>query len=239
MFANVLLAFAIASTGQKVDQSGHGVVEVKSQYLAEAFEGFENRAEVEKAISKIGNGDSASAWEILRPVMKFCDALASDTTTVYASVLNSREAAILKQSHKGERPLVFVDIACPSAYKTAAFLYVDQRESEKAFEALQKAQDLAPLWADAHAERGYLLRVLKDFKNALSEYRIALDLSERFEGSAPAKAVALRGIGFTLTEMGDLSGARDAYERSLLVDPTNQTAKHELEYIDSLSGGAR
>ena len=43
--------------------------------------------------------------------------------------------------------------------------------------------------------------------------------------------VALRGIGYSMIEFGDFAGARAAYERSLEVEPGNQIALKELEYI--------
>jgi len=43
--------------------------------------------------------------------------------------------------------------------------------------------------------------------------------------------VALRGIGYSMIELGDFAGARAAYERSLEVEPGNQIALKELEYI--------
>jgi Flp pilus assembly protein TadD len=58
-----------------------------------------------------------------------------------------------------------------------------------------------------------------------------LALAESFEAGEQMKAMALRGIGYSLVELGDLAGARQAYEQSLEAEPGNETARNELDYI--------
>ena len=48
------------------------------------------------------------------------------------------------------------------------------------------------------------------------------------------KPLILRGIGFSLTELGDLDGAQRAYEDSLKLEPSSELAKKELRYIQQL-----
>lgn len=89
------------------------------------------------------------------------------------------------------------------------------------------------------AERAYLVGRLGDRPAALALYRKALLLAEQYPSSAHARALILRGIGFSLTEMDDLDGASQAYRDSLQFDPASTLAKDELDYIDGLRKEAK
>ncbi|MEF9977498.1 MAG: hypothetical protein RR834_03235, partial [Thermomonas sp.] len=62
-------------------------------------------------------------------------------------------------------------------------------------------------------------------------YRSALTLSRKHEANKRAIALALRGIGYSHVELGDLDAAEQAYLESLEVEPGNALAQRELEYI--------
>lgn len=69
---------------------------------------------------------------------------------------------------------------------------------------------------------------------ALDVYRKGLDLARRFPSSNALEPIALRGIGFSLIEIGRLDEAEGALRESLDLDPGNPMALSELEYIDHL-----
>ena len=48
------------------------------------------------------------------------------------------------------------------------------------------------------------------------------------------RPTALRGIGYSLIELGELEAARQAFEKSLKMEPNNRLALDELEYIRKL-----
>lgn len=52
--------------------------------------------------------------------------------------------------------------------------------------------------------------------------------------AAYLEALALRGTGFALIELGDLPAVRQAYEASLQLDPASKIAANELVYIQQL-----
>lgn len=76
-----------------------------------------------------------------------------------------------------------------------------------------------------------MLNQLHRSGEALADYRLALQLVDRYPSNAGMKAIALRGLGYILVELGDLPGAERAYQDSLTADPDNALAKRELQYI--------
>ena len=96
---------------------------------------------------------------------------------------------------------------------------------------LDQATAMAPYWAEALVERGFVLNRLRRPREGLDSYRKALELTESFKSVDRVKAMALRGIGYSLIELGDMEAAKASYEQSLEIEPDNKTANNELEYI--------
>mgnify|MGYP001551189891 CR=1 FL=1 len=65
----------------------------------------------------------------------------------------------------------------------------------------------------------------------------AVYISTEFEASRYIKAAALRGLGFTLIELGNLDEAEVALRKSLILEPESQLAQGELLYIEQLRLG--
>ena len=83
-------------------------------------------------------------------------------------------------------------------------------------------------------ERGAALNHLKRPQEALSSYEAMLAILDQ---SDELRAVALRGRGFALTELGRLDEAEVAYRDSLKLKPENAVALAELKYIAGLKSG--
>lgn len=207
----------------------------QERVVAKSFEGSEYRDVVNEATLALKDKrTSAAGWKKLEPVLAYCDGKQSSHDVTYVSVSSQAEAELFGKSRQGPR-VVFVDMACPYAYKLAGFVAVRDDKANLARRYLDQAIVLAPYWADPHVELGFLLNSLADRVNALASYRRALELADaNHEGESASKPIALRGIGWTLTEMGDFDGATAAYKASLEVDPANPTAISELAYVDGL-----
>lgn len=174
--------------------------------------------------------DYSGARKRLAPVIAYCDQLATPTRDV-VSVANAAEYEAFVAAATSGKPVEWIDSACPSAYKMAAFVDIETRDHERALAMLDKTSAIAPYWAEPHAERGYLLNQLGRVSEGLASYQRAWELVERYESNDYAKALVLRGLGYTYVELHDLDRAEDLYRRSLQIDPENPTAKRELEYI--------
>lgn len=198
---------------------------------ADAYIGEEFRPDVAKSVAATQRGDDQAAWSALSSALAFCDQqISSDSTRVYSATNHAEQMEYAASTEAGVRTR-FVDHACPAAYKTAAFLAVRANDSKTAFAHLDRAQALAPHWAEPLAERGYLVGKLGDRVASLAIYETALGLTRKYPSSAYLEPLVLRGMGYALIELGRLDEAERAYEASLVLEPTSELAKKELTYI--------
>lgn len=193
--------------------------------------GAQYREEANRAARAALAGDHAQARRLLRPVLDYCDALATPTRDV-VNVADAAEYEAYIASRGDGQPVEWVDLACPNAYKMRAFLAVEDKAYDEALSFLDRAQAIAPYRAEAYAERGYVLNQLGRHDDALRSYERGLELVERHPSNAYARALMLRGLGYTWIELKDLDRAEGFYRRSLEVEPGNATATQELEYIE-------
>lgn len=202
---------------------------------ADPYVGMEYRANVARAARATQSGDDAAARRELGDVLAFCDRQASTADTRVYSVNNDDDAQLYRDEAGPDITVTFVDFACPAAYKIAAFLAVRGDHAAAAFAYLDRAEAIAPHWAEPVAERAYLVGKLGDRERSLSLYEDALAKARTYARSSYLQPLILRGKGFALTELGRLDEARAAYEASLALDPDNELAKHELRYIAELA----
>jgi tetratricopeptide (TPR) repeat protein len=202
------------------------IVEQKQHGLSEA-----DVKQMNEISSAISNGDKETAFLKLKPILAGCEARETTLGKAVISVDSVAEFLEYVASQDKKKDVIWMKDSCPQAYKTAAFLYVEQGDKQNAFNYLDLAAKAAPFWAEPYTERGYLLGKLGEFKPALEAYQKAITLAETHESSSYLKPLALRGLGFVLVEMGELDRAKAAYEESLKLEPNNKLAQGELEYI--------
>lgn len=192
--------------------------------------GVRFRADASAAAEAAMRGDHAEARKRLAPVIAYCDQLVTPLRDV-VSVASMAEYEAFVAASAGGKPVEWIDTACPSAYKMAAFLHVEAKQTDAALAMLDKAAAVAPYWAEPHAERGYLLNQVGRQQEGLASYERAWDLVERYPTNDYARALVLRGLGYTWIELRDLDRAEAFYRQSLEVEPGNALARRELEYI--------
>ncbi len=140
--------------------------------------------------------------------------------------------------HRGrptEQSIRWIPAAYPRAWFFLGFIYVHLRESTRALDALNRGLALEPDQPRLLCEKGQVLATLRDFSSALELYRRAE--TGRPETSPLQRAMALRGQGFQLIELGDLEAAEECFNRSLELDPKSELARDELKYIAHLRSG--
>ncbi|BCT92824.1 hypothetical protein LYSHEL_18480 [Lysobacter helvus] len=174
--------------------------------------------------------DAAKALALLAPIGEFCEALQRPGMRSIA-VAEEAEYDRYLAEHPGT-PVDLVDMTCPMAFHAQAFALIElKRESAEVLRALDRAIAIAPYWAEPHNERGFLLAQAGRRDEALASYRQAIALAEASRSKEGA-AVAYRGLGYTLVEMQQWQAAREAYDKSLAIEPGNRIALDELAFIE-------
>jgi len=101
--------------------------------------------------------------------------------------------------------------------------------------ALKLLVGRAPANAQYQIEYAYTVRVNGDLPRALEVYlqaeKLASKLPDKNEGSH-LRAMALRGQGFTLSDLKRWDEAVKAYKRSQKYEPDSEIARNELQYIE-------
>lgn len=224
----LLVAFCVQAERRVV------ITPTKTAKLAR-YTGHAWRDDVTAAFEAMMKGNTAGARPKLDAAVAFCNALARPGLTL-VSVATTAEYERYLDERTGDDPVEWVDHACPSAYKGAAFLIIEEKgNANDALAYLDKASAIAPYWAEPLAEKGFLLNQINRSPEALTAYLKAIELQNRFDNATnQSKALAWRGLGYTYVELGDLDKARSAYEESLKLEPGNALANEELEYIRKL-----
>jgi tetratricopeptide (TPR) repeat protein len=190
-------------------------------------------------------GRSDEAIVALDGVLECFAGLMTDTSATYVCV---RERADLLELRRGARaharparsgPIIRVDYALARALQLQAFIAASRQEWSRALAVLDTLIRIAPFEPEAHCERGYVLSFQGRPAESLEAYRKALALANEHDAVAAVRAVALRGVGVALTELGRLDEAKEAYEEALRIEPGNDLARNELEYIGGLMAEGR
>lgn len=192
------------------------------------------RAPVEQAIAQSLKGDHDGARPALLDAARQCDAHIAVPGRQVLAFRSQRQYQQYLDTHGDGQPTDWLDMACANAYKHLGYIAVEQDQIEQALRWLNKAHASAPYEPEPLTERGAALTRRRDWAGSLESYRQALALARSHPEAAYLEALALRGTGFALIELGDLPAARQAYEASLQLDPESRIAANELTYIQQL-----
>lgn len=193
--------------------------------------GAEHRDLLLTAKKAMKEGDLPTAVKQLEKVVANFKALCTDPKKTYLSFANKAEFDSFKKDHP-DQDVVWLDWAYQEAWQISAFIASGTKHFKEALECLTEEEKIAPCRASPHNERGYILNQAGKPKEAMAEYQKSRALGEKFKSSSVDLPVALRGIGFSLIELGDLDAAKKVFEESLKIDPDNETAKNELQFIE-------
>jgi len=142
------------------------------------------------------------------------------------------------QAYPGRKVVAVADPYPAIAFYLGSY-YNEIHRPDQALRVLDRQRALEPnslsvMRPHLVSERAIALSGLKRLPEALAVYEEGLKLGGL---SDKDKARMLRGRGFILTDMERLDEAEAAYNESLKVEPDNQIAKQELDYIRRLRLG--
>ncbi len=131
--------------------------------------------------------------------------------------------------------ICWIGNAYPRAHYYMGFLCVKRKQFDRAIEFLSKGQSLEPTNPKFVFEMALALMQSGRRKESLVLYDQITEITPYV--SLNDLAVACRGRGFVLIEMGKLDKAEVAFKSSLQIEPNNDVALNELQYIKHLRQG--
>jgi tetratricopeptide (TPR) repeat protein len=196
---------------------------------------------VEKAMEQIADGNIARAKELLLEVVKnvpdeYVRAFEYESA-LYVKFLTTDEFlhfAEWEKDHGRERKVHWIPCVYPRALWRLGFICVEEKNYDRAIEFLEAARRLDPEQPSFTIELAIAYSQKDDHTTALTLYRSIPELGPRV--TAKLKAMALRGVGAQLTELGRLDAAEEAYRESRQYEDSPLAAA-ELGYISNLRSG--
>ncbi len=134
-----------------------------------------------------------------------------------------------------------LDVPCSEAHYLAAYASLDLGNVSEAEAHLNRALHWSPVNPQYTSELAHVRQIQKDWNGALTLFLEAEDNTNAFSPDNVQKielARAKRGIGYSLIELGRLDEAEAKFLECLEIDPNDEGAMHELEYIANLRAGS-
>lgn len=202
------------------------------------------REAVGKAIGELRKQNPAGVLPLVEPVVvalqdrqKEKNAVCADDAAQSLALMVMQATASDKLPKEQRRDAVAVDSAFCLAPFLKGFALIDLHRWDDAEPMLRLASESAPLNAQYRNEYAEWFKAMKQWQKAHDVFAEAYDLGqwESDEGARKFnQARALRGMGFTEIEMGDLDKAEESFRKSLELIPNHEGAKSELQYIANL-----
>lgn len=199
--------------------------------------------QVEAAINAIASGDLVKAEMLLLGVI-------AKTPVDYTSIHDDEKSTSIRfwdqnafihyvtwhqERGTANKNITWIGNAYPRAHYYMGFLCVKRKQFDRAIEFLDKGQRLEPTNPMFALEKAQALVHSGRHAESLALYGSVREIGPFV--SARNVAVARRGRGFVLIEMGDLDAAEVAFRESLEIEPNNSVALNELQYINHLRRG--
>jgi tetratricopeptide (TPR) repeat protein len=198
---------------------------------------------VDQAVAAIKNGNIVAANALLLGVISNTPATYSNESENPDGTLAIRfwdqqsfiHYALWQKEQNSQRGVSWVANAYPRAHYYMGFLCVKTRQFQQALEYLERGHSLEPTNPKFNFEKAQALVHSGEKEKALALYESVTEIGPHV--SAFDIAMARRGRGFVLIELGRLDEAREAFQSSLEIEPDNEIALNELKYIDHLQQG--
>lgn len=176
--------------------------------------------------------------DYFNPAIARCEAdQAASDARLYVARSQPEMLMYLLQSAASDTSAEIIQSACPDAYFLKGYSLIDLGEPEDAERTLLEGLEWSPLNSAFLSELGHLRHVDRDWKGAIEYFERARDAADGFapeELRVTELTRAIRGIGFSLIEIGDLDGAETLFNESLELDPADERSPEELQYIQKL-----
>ena len=196
--------------------------------------------ELDKAVKFLLNGKPAEAEKIFSKIIADFEAKHDPAVPYRCAYANTAKATIEHASKalNGKAFILGSDVWCAALWGKG-FALIDLGRSEEAGAFLARSVEMAPLEAHYINEYAEWFKSRKDWKQSFALFERAWSIANRHTDDPNRRVTArsLRGIGFTLIELGDLDQAEMWFKLSLDYEPEAAArVKGELDYIAELRG---
>jgi len=198
---------------------------------------------VDKAIELLLDGDQLGASSLLEEVIKntpkdYLNQYEKDGN-LFIKFWDLTEFTRYVDIYKDERDVSISWLlnAYPRAYYILGCLSVQQKNYHEAVKYLEAADRLEPNNPSILLEKAVAYLAIGDPAKALSVNERVLEVGPLV--TEEDRAMALRGKGVALIDLGQLDAAEKALEESLKYEPDSRIAHGELDYIADLRSGGR
>jgi tetratricopeptide (TPR) repeat protein len=159
-----------------------------------------------------------------------------DKRVIYSARSPEESLFYLMQAAVQKKSAVALNETWSTAYFLKGYALIDLNRAEEAKPYFDKAIALSPMNAQFLAERGEWFKNRKAWTNAFADFESAATASDFSPEDVKSfeKRRALRGMAFIHTERGQLKEAEKLLNQCLKIDPSDASAKRELDYIHSL-----
>jgi tetratricopeptide repeat protein len=176
--------------------------------------------------------------EYFEPVIDHYEVMYKGSTSRIYSAQNQVQMIIYSALPAGDKQSVEVlDTEWADAYLLKAYALTELKRIPEAQKALESAIALSPMNSQYLSELAYTYQAQKDCDKSIATYMQAASMAELASDDA-TKTINLtrtwRGEGYCLVEQGKFDEAEAMYKKCLALDPKDNKAKGELEYIRGL-----
>lgn len=231
----LLLAGGACTPSQSVQpQTGAGLAK-----QAQDASDLRNAKLIQQAMKLIKAHKSADAIDgpLHTVISEFEAAYGTSDKTYYCARETAESLLYLMTAVNRKTSAIVLGPEWADAYHLEGFALIDLGRLDEAQAVLKKAVALSPENALYLSELAYTYQLQQHLATALDIYTHAEEAARTFspkDVKTLALTRALRGQGFVLSDMHRLDEAESRYRASLKIDPNDEKAKHELEYITEL-----
>jgi tetratricopeptide (TPR) repeat protein len=196
-------------------------------------------ARIERAAALIREKKPAEAIELLdRMIIAEEKAHAGEKRRIYSSRSPAETLSYMLEAAAAGVEAVAVGSEWSDAVFFKGFALIDLGKHDEAGVLLKQAVGLAPANSQFLAELGEWHKTRREWEQAYSWFEKAEDRSSFSpeHSKKPHRSRALRGMGFVRIEQGRLDEAEKIFRKCLEIDPNDQGAKGELQYIREQRG---
>ncbi|MBL4832264.1 MAG: tetratricopeptide repeat protein [Aliivibrio sp.] len=174
----------------------------------------------------------------IAPLIKHCTTeLNIENTKVFSARTDNERKYYKDFSLNNNLDVKIIDGICSNTYFFASYAQSDLNNIKAAESYILKGLDISPVNSKLLSELGHVYQIQKKWDKSISYFEKAQEYSSLYSPQSTAKqeqSRAMRGIGFSLIEMGQLEKAKDKFNKALTFNPLDTQAKQELQYIEQL-----